>query len=356
MNNTSITDRGDGGIATTLARRDYSVDLLKSIAILGVVIIHTCTYNYAVSSFDFFSSVFWGSISRASVPVFFMCSGALFLSPQKPFSSEKLFTKSIPRILATMLAWGMAYKVFHLLADRELSLFTLFNAFKELLVFKQEFHFYYLQVILLVYLFLPLTRLVTEHAAKKQLWYILILWFLFGIVYPTVEVFWPFTLLDMMAPQYQINMTYAAIGYGVLGFYLKQYPFKRIAGIRMAFSGFLFTFGGTLWMSLRTGSLYTLFLQGMTVGVALMAAGVFILCNSISHYLAGRTVTYLSKASFCIFLTHVFFNYIFPKLGFSVALFPPIIGIPLVAAITIGCSICVYAVLSHIPFISKWLI
>jgi surface polysaccharide O-acyltransferase-like enzyme len=346
-------------VAETLKKREYGIDLLKSVSILGVIIIHTCTYGDAVLSSGWLSNVFWGSLTRASVPLFLMCSGTLFLRPGQPLSVKKLFSRSIPRILAAMVFWAMSYKIFHLLADGGFSLAALFQAVKEVLLFNQEFHLYYLQVILLVYLFLPVTDLLVQHAERRQVEYLLLLWFILGIVYPTVAGFWPFRLLDMMAPQYQINMTYASIGYGLLGFYLKEYPLGWRAGAVSAIIGFMMVFGGTVWMSARMGSLQTLFLQGMTVGVALLAAGLFSLCIHAGPPRGGRTeraVTYLSKGSFCIYLVHIYFNYGLPKLGFSAALFPPLAGVPLAALVTLGGSLVVYALLRRVPVVKSWLI
>lgn len=340
--------------------RYFDIDLLKTVSIIGVIIIHTCTYNFDLLSFHWLSSVFWGSLARASVPIFFMCSGALFLAPDRPFSVKKLFAKSIPRILAAMVFWAVAYKVFHLLDGGALTLSGLIQGCKEILVFNQEFHLYYLQIILLVYLFLPITRLVAEHATRRQLEYLLLLWVLLGIVYPTVRGFWPFTLLTGVAREYMLNMTYAAIGYGVLGHYLRRYPARwRWTGLAEALAGFALTFGGTIALSARDEAFNTLPLEGMTVGVALLAAGLFRICAAArppKSERVRRSVAFVSKASFCVYLCHVFFNYLLPKLGFSVALFPPVVGIPLVACVTFAASLAVYLVLSKIPVVKKWLI
>lgn len=51
---------------------------------------------------------------------------------------------------------------------------------------------------------------VAEPARKQLLEYTLTLWFLLGIPYPTVRIFWPFTLLVGIPTQWRINMTYIA--------------------------------------------------------------------------------------------------------------------------------------------------
>ena len=128
----------------------------------------------------------------------------------------------------------------------------IFQAFKEVLLFKQEFHLYFLQIMVVVYVFLPVTRIITKHAAKKELKYALAVWFLLGIVYPTVKPFWPVTLLSGIPVQWMINMTYAAIGYGLLGYYLSQYLISLKWSILFLVVGFLGVDGGTVFMSMRT--------------------------------------------------------------------------------------------------------
>lgn len=343
-----------------IAQRDYSIDLLKSIAIIGVIVIHICSYNYEIASLNWTASVFWGSVVRASVPIFFMCSGVLFLSMDKAFSTKKLFSKTLPRIIVAMLVWAMFYKTFHLMVGGSLTLAHLIQGLKEVLLFDQEFHLYYLQILVIVYLFLPISRVLTQNAAKKELQYLLLLWFAFGIIYPTVISFWPFTLLSGIPVQYKINMTYAAIGYGILGFYLKQYPLNNSNWFwALSLGGFLFIFVGTYCISAKTGSLYTGFLEGMSLGVALLAAGIFGLGNSVTppgNKFFRKSIAFISKASFGIFLTHVFFIYLLRLTGLSLSMLPTIISIPLSAAVIFTCSLLLYPILARMPIVNKWLI
>ena len=341
-------------------KRDFSIDLLKVIAIFGVVVLHSCSYSYDIASFNWSASVFWGSLFRASVPIFFMCSGALLLAPRKNFTIKKFFTKNVLRIIISMLVWAMAYKIFHLLVDHSFTISNIFQALKEVLLFNQEFHLYFLQIILLVYLFLPITRIITQYATKRQLEYLLALWFVFGILYPTFVSYWPFTLSSDIQLQYKINMTYSAIGYGLFGYYLKQYPLRsRIWYIILFAGGFLMIIFGTHIASIRKGVMDTQFFEGMTVGVCVMAAGIFGLCASAGSPKNNgirKIVVYVSEASFCIFLSHVFFNYVISSLGITTDILPAVISTPLIAIILFVGGLFTYSLLSKIPILKKWII
>lgn len=344
----------------TSVKRSQAIDLLKTIAIFGVLTVHTAAagFNKPIGSFGWVSSLLWDSLVRG-VPIFLMCSGALMLDPEKELPLKKLYLKNILHILVALFIWAAVYKIYHLI-DTGFSAAGLFQGMKEVVLFKQEFHLYYLQIILLFYVFLPVMRLFVKYADKKQLQYFLILWFILGIVYPTVKGFWPFTLLSGIPAQWLMNMTYASIGYGVLGYYIKKYPARRVWIYPILYAaGIIFVFCGTWYMSAKQGSLYEVFMEGMSAGVCLMGAGIFgiLTTSKITLRKFGAGITrYISKASFCIYLTHVFFLYKFKDYNITIDILPGVISVPLLAAANMACCIVVYYVLSKIPLIKKWLI
>ncbi|WP_292920076.1 acyltransferase family protein, partial [Oscillibacter sp. CAG:155] len=98
--------------------RDRAVDLVKTAAIFGVLLIHVSAGGLGgaeVGSGTWFACLFWGSVSRAAVPLFLMASGALLLRPDRELTLRKLYTKNFPRLLAALLFWAVCYKVFNLL-------------------------------------------------------------------------------------------------------------------------------------------------------------------------------------------------------------------------------------------------
>jgi surface polysaccharide O-acyltransferase-like enzyme len=345
----------------TMNRKRY-IDLLKTTAIFGVIVIHTCSaggFSYPLASFNWLSTLFWASLVRASVPIFFMCSGALFIPEERELPLKKLYLRYILRILIAMFVWSLLYKIYHLARAGALSARTLADAAVQVLLFRQEFHFYYLHIILLFYAFLPVVRVFVRAAGKRELEYGLLLWFVTGILFPTVRTFPPFSMLSGIPRQWLMNMTYASIGYGVLGYYLETYGVSRRTGAAAFVSGFLLIFGGTLIMSLHKGSFYDGFFEGMSLGAALLAVGVFGLCLQLSRRLSPKAAgvcVFVSKASFCVYLSHVFFIYIFRDLGFTAQSLPTAISIPCLAAVYLALCCVLYAVLSKLPVVNRWLV
>lgn len=220
---------------------------------------------------------------------------------------------------------------------------------------------YYVHVILLFYVFLPITRAFVQAADEKLMKYALALWFVLGILFPTVKVFWPFSLLVGIPLQWMLNMTYASIGYGMLGYYMKHHSFKPAHYLIIGFIGFILMFSATWYESVRQGVFYQHFLEGMTCGVAFFAIGIYGICTVVAGVLEfppkiRGALSYGSKASFCVFLVHAFFLKIFPSIGLTVTLFPCLISIPVLAVLNLAGSISVYWMLSHVPILNRWVV
>ena len=124
------------------SNRNAAIDLMKTIAILGVVTIHTVSAGYGspVLSFEWTSAVLIRCIVGASVPLFFLCSGALMLDPEKELPERRLFTKSLPRLLIALMVWATFYKLMDLVIAQTYSVGDLIFGAKEVLLFKHKFH------------------------------------------------------------------------------------------------------------------------------------------------------------------------------------------------------------------------
>ena len=299
------------GVPSPAVPRNGAVDVLKALAIVGTVTIHASTAAYydGFGSLPWLSAIFWGTISRWAVPVFFLCSGALLLDPDRDLSLRKLWGRNILHILLAMWVWAFAYKVYGLppggitLAD------------------------------------------------------LLILWLGLGILWPTFQGCWPLTLLTGIPRQWPLNLTYTCVGFTVLGWYLRAYAKNWKPWAALFAVGFLWSYGGTVYLTLRDGALNVNPLMGNHLGVALMAAGLggWVFAR-MGDRPAPRFCATLSQASFCIFLVHVFFLYGLRSLGLSALLCHPIVSIPLTAGAILVCSFAVWLLLRRIPVLRRWII
>ena len=337
--------------------RDAAIDLVKAGGILCVLLLHAASGGYyaPMGSFDWYSTLFWGTVSRAAVPLFLLCSGALFLDPRRELPLRRLYGTYMLRIFVAMVVWAVVYKLLEIGRGGVWSAETLLAGARQLLRLEDENHLYYLRIVLLFYAFLPVGRLVVRHASDRELTYLLGLWFLVGILAPTVSLKFPSAPVPS-PPQWPLNTTYTALGYGLLGYWLRRHPLSRGWAGLTALAGWCLVGGLTAWASLRQGSLHNGFLEGRTLGVCLMAAGLFCLaCRAKPSGGLGRAAAVVSRASFSIYLSHMVFLHLFYDLGWNVRMLPCLAAIPLTAAAAFAGSFALWLLLRRIPWVRRYL-
>ena len=348
------------------SRRSVPVDAAKTAAIWGTLLIHTSAvggFAWPLGSLAWVSNLFWSSVLRCAVPVFFLCSGALLLPPEKDVSLSRVWKRYIPRIAAALFFWAAAYAAAELFtAWRDtgvLEAAALCRAAADLLLLRHKSHLYYLQILLLVYALLPLCRLLAARADRRLTAYIVGLWFFLGCLLPALRPFPPVSLLGGIPGQYPLNLTWSAVGYSYLGFILsREAPRRRPAMFAALYLlGLALPLGGSLWLSLRRGQLYEGFFQGTAPGVCLQAAGVFGLCASaLQRRTCCRWTETISRASFCIYLVHLFFLDELARRGITAAAYAPAWAVPALAAVLFLAGFLVWLVLRRVPLVKKYLI
>lgn len=134
-----------------------SADIIRIIAILGVVIIHTT--NAVYTRVDFFGGTMWwitillDSLSRISIPLFLLLSGYLLL--EKDESLQQSIKRIMSRIAIPLLFWTIFYIWFGtgIPSLNRLNLFIFPKIF-----FADVYHLYYLVIIIGLYFVSPMIR------------------------------------------------------------------------------------------------------------------------------------------------------------------------------------------------------
>lgn len=344
------------------ARRDGAVDLVKSLAICAVLLIH-CSANhfasYEVGVNRWLATAFFGSVSRWAVPAFLLCSGALMNDPDKDVPLKKLFSRYLLRLFAALAAWAVFYELFRMFTLRgSAPLETLLRgAAANLFYGNTYYHLYYFYFVFALYLALPLTRLAARFASGGEQRYILAIWFLSGGVIRFFQYFWPLNRMQASLLYFVMPAALLCPGLGLLGWYMRAHPPRGWAGgLGLFAAGFAVTMLGTWARSLRSGALDSFYLDGFGLFVLVMAAGVFRLCQWAAGRWAGtpRPVRLLSAASFCVYLVHPFFQYLAVPDRFLAL--PVYWSVPLQAAALLALSLLAYGALSRIPVVKRWLI
>lgn len=327
-------------------KRLYGIDLIKSIAVLFVIVIHISSqvFSEQASHFELLAGILWESAARAAVPLFFMCSGVLLLYRQKAIPVSRLYSRYIPRIMLAAFIWDFIYKLYHLEANGSLCFENIKKAAADTALFDHEFHLYYLHIMLIVYIILPALKTITDNAAEPLLRYLIFVWFAFAVAYPTLKGCFPLNRLKGIPLQWSINMTYGSAGYLLLGYYLKKYPLNKRLAVLLAAAGFTFTFAGTCTATYLKGALYSGFMEGMSIGVCLYAAGLFALLLRMPEpgKAAAGVISYTARSSFFVYLFHMLLIYTMRERGADVHILPIPFSVPLlsVSVLAISLTVC----------------
>ncbi len=345
----------------TLSGRSGSIDLTKCMATCAVLMIH-CSANryqlFTVGSLDWLTVLFWNGTCKWAVPVFLMCSGALMNDPQRELPLNRLFSRYLLRLVASLSVWAALYECLRILILRGSAPLSelLWAAGKNWFTGNTYYHLYYFYFAIGLYLALPLTRLITRWASKQELRYLLLLWLFFGSVLPCLQYFLPFRLTGPSLLRFILSPVFASAGLGLLGWYLHQKPAGRLLPSLLLFlAGFAALFFFTWQHSDAEKNLNIILLDGFSPAAILMGVAVFRIAQTLAE---GRSlpsfISFLSRGSFCVYLIHPFFQLV-TRERFWEAL-PPLWGTPLQAALLLVLSLAAYWVLRKIPLVSRWLI
>ena len=345
----------------TLSRRSGAIDLTKCLAVCAVLLIH-CSANrfslYGIGSLPWLAVLLWNGACKWAVPVFLMCSGALMNAPERDLPLGKLFSRYLLRLVAALSVWAALYECLRIWMLRGSAPLPalLRQAGRNWLTGDTYFHLYYFYFAIGLYLALPLTRLICHYAAREELRYAVLLCLATGVLLPTLRYFFPFSQGGPSLLRFILPPVFASAGLGLLGWYLLRTPSRGVLPpLLLLLGSFAAEFLFTWRRSAAEGRLNTILLDGFSPTSVLMAAGIFRLAQALSQrWDMPFFVTFLSRASFCVYLIHPFFQWLARQRFFEAL--PPLWGVPLQALLLLGLSLCAYWFLRRVPVVSRWLI
>lgn len=214
---------------TLKEERKVWADLLRIVAIYLVLVVHMSIVPTQISLGAIPTFALY-AIAKTCVPLFVMLSGALLLTKQEAY--DVFFKKRFLRILLPWLTWTMVYTVVIVLSLQHVSPIQFLQTFKVTLV-----SFWFLPMIAGLYLLTPSIRIFVHHANRRELCFLIVLWFV------TIS-FLPFVRDSLAFPRHVDNSILRQIvsysGYFLLGYVLTLFrPFKEA----LFFALFLFLLG-----------------------------------------------------------------------------------------------------------------
>ncbi len=333
--------------------RRYELDLTRICACLMVVLLHTAATGWRIDpwlpEWRYYNLA--DMMVRAGVPLFFMISGALFLS-KRDFAIGKFLRRHVAFLLLLFVVWSSFYRwnSWRLQpADTDMHDFVLG-------VIGGHYHLQFLIFQCILYLLLPILH-ACIHGKKMDVRYLLAL---FGLVLIKENLSLLPNLPDILAALLgKVDYTLVVYaGYMVLGYWLsgRTYP-RGTRAVCLAVYTAVTLLGAwcNRWYSIQQGAPKEWLYGYLCVTTLIQAVCIF----SFFQTLRGAEIKYpralleLSANTLGIYLLHPFVLEALKRRGISVALSVPLKSIPFIFVLVVAICLAMTAVLRRIPLVRK---
>ncbi|HAX53252.1 acyltransferase [Muricomes intestini] len=290
-----------------MTKKNYNMELIRTASFVMVVIVHVANYYcraYAdIGRGEYVFALILDTVSRISVPCFFMLSGALLLNRNEPLRKNG---RRLIHILTALIFWSIIYYFFN---TRFMG--TPYNL-AEVLETPVEAHLWYLYAIIPIYLVIPFFQVMCRGMNETLDRALLAVglgttMFLYILSFTERE-----TYLDVPIIGDRAYMVYFFLGYFIFKYRdeLKKH-FSLLMGIFLGSTAL--NIGMTLWFTYQTGNHYERFLEYGCPLIMISGASFFALLMQIDNgniHLKDRTrrrIDLWCGCSFGIYLIHIIF-------------------------------------------------
>jgi surface polysaccharide O-acyltransferase-like enzyme len=344
--------------------RAIPVDLIRTVAIVGVILLHAANEVILVPQMNQAEIYRWWMVNiyqtlgRMGVPLFVMLTGALLLQPSKIEPLRVFFKKRWARIGLPFLFWGAIYFAWDYFADH-LSLTSGF-IFQGILS-GPYFQFWYLYMLVGLYLLTPILRVVVAHASRETLKYFFVVWFLGALILPIPPLFGAFHLDSNL-----LTLPLWA-GYFMLGTFLLTVKVRRWILLSLMTTGLVLSAVGTYAIAATVGGPNTYYFHDyFSPTIILASTSLFLLLTSLKvpanqtevpHPKTNWLLRQISQSTLAIFLFHVIVLESLQRsyLGFTISgnTLNSIIEVPLITVVTLFICLAVILPLRKVPIINR---
>ena len=325
------------------SKREYSFDILRVISMCMVIIIHVSNvYSRSfgiISNKSFLFSLIFNTISRISVPIFLMISGALLL--ERNFNKRKYLNR-IKKFIILTIIWDIIYLIWEYFY-----LGITYTNYYKLLLGPFRAHLWYLYTILIIYIIQPLLKIILEKTNIIIKVLLFVLWLLFSML--SIK-------FSFIASYFTI---FCYIGYFIIGNYLYKYlkkndlkkytlPLSILIVICCGISVLL-----NYYFSIKYNLFYNLFFAYRIPFIIIATFSFFsIIVSNYNNKKISNFIIFLSDLSFGVYLIHGIFLDITVK-SFIYGTINSLIGIPLFFIIILISSSASVFILRKTKYIKK---
>lgn len=322
-------------------KRIAYIDVLRLLAIMGVIIIHVSTIGQRneVGIFTYNISTFYNSMARWAVPIFFMISGSMFLNPHKKYSFKQMLKFYIPKMVICLIVYGCIYSVFDIILYGSFSIKSIILIVCNVISNHTGYHLWYLYALIGLYLMVPVFRSIVSNLSRRELLFIISLWMILSLGVNQFNYFMsslqiPFSL------EWYFPMITSWAGYFLLGYYLSNYNIEIKTERVIIFCGLLILIICTILniiMSVHLGKTFDAFIQQDGLTACISSISVFLLVKRIvggqkQNEKVTQILVCCAENVFGIYLIHVLINSVlFHIMNIQIDFITPVISIPLLA-------------------------
>ena len=333
-----------------MKERDYTLDAMRIIACVMVILMHSPMPNSGMSGMLAVSTTM---LTMPCIGLFFMVSGHLLFPVRMPM--WEFLRKRLNKVVWPTVAFSLFYIIINAIVDDGFNIAKLsYQVFS--IPFSTQGHgiLWFMYVMIGLYLISPIISPFLESASKQELQLLLILW--------GVTLLWPYLQMVVSVNSGIDSMLHYYCGYAgyfVGGYYLKRFPVK-VHPLALAF---LVAMPFGLYLCFKIAGLET----GVTTTFSYLSLPIVLMtfaCHQLviqyiniakaTHFIK-HLIKDFSNCSFGIYLIHIFImRRVVWEFDF-IKNTPPILQIILTTILTIVISWAVIHMLSYAPF-SKYII
>ncbi len=318
-------------------RKNY-IDYLRVVGAIAVIMIHATARHFQMmdelGSPEWWLSNILNSMSRFSVPLFVMISGAVLLG--KPMSTADFYKKRASRLIPPLIFWTIffiAFKVYRGMSIKSLMWFLKVGLFVE---GQAYYHLWYLVMFLCLMMFAPFINIFLNgnKPTRSDLLIFLMIVFLFFTLNGISSL--GYALFDLKISWFKLFPWY--IAYFIAGYWADKY------GLEINISALFLAIVVVLLMMISAGLNYfvassfgvlrsSVVLNNCGPLVFIITVSIFLFARKYSYSLKeNKIITSISEASFGIYLIHpAFINIISHNINY---ISNKIISIPIVIVLT----------------------
>ena len=298
-------------ISKKKSNRVIYFDILNIIAIIAVIAMHCNSIVHGKpNSTAWTTSLIIECMCYFAVPLFCMLSGATLMNYREKYDTKTFFKRRLLKVAIPFIFWAIIMFVWKIhigwINIQSINIPIKFiNAF---FANKEEATYYFMFIILGLYLTMPLLSLLAKKEYTKQLWFVVLLYFIFNAFLPNI--------LGLFKIQLNTNLTVQLGGYVIfiiLGYLLSTQNINKKYRILIyigAVIGLIYRFVTTFYLSKQAGSVVKTTWGYTSWHAILLTAAVFLIIKNlnfekiITNSKVRNFITKMSGCSFGIYLIH----------------------------------------------------